>query len=69
MTTIDERNSEATGKMPTDINAGMAEPADGKAHAEPKDVAHEPRADTGNIEHGYGVAMTTDEIKKGWKNQ
>jgi hypothetical protein len=64
--TFDEaRPSEATGRDPRDAG-GMAEPADGNARTETINVAQEPRADTGNVEHTYDVAMTTSEIK-GWQ--
>jgi hypothetical protein len=72
--TRDGAETQATGKNPFDA-PGTAWPPVGAGGGETKNVAHEPRADTGNVNHGEGedpfglgldVAMSTAEIK-GWK--
>jgi hypothetical protein len=61
MRTLDDHgDTQATGTVPTDTK--VAEPTTGRAGTE-TNVAKAPRADTGNVVHDYGVAMTTDDIK------
>jgi hypothetical protein len=52
---------QATGHAPGEM-PGMSERQDGRAGVETA-VSKEPLPDHGNVEHDYGVAMTTDEIR------